>query len=257
MAKGRPRMRAATSGAAVAQGVAHAGGGELGGALASGLGHRDAEAELRAVLGHGLRAAGAVLAEGDVEADRDVGHAQALVQHALGELAVGQVLHLGVERQDVEQVDAQGFERAGLLAGGHQAEGRGVGLEDAAGVRLEADHPQRRAGLLGGAGGERDHRLVPAMDAVEIAERDRGAAVGLGQALPAVDDTHGPQAPSGFGRRGTMIRASPSTTVLPSTWQTVAKVAWPRRSSRASTVTRVVTGSPTLTGRRKRRVWDR
>jgi len=49
-----------------------------------------------------------------------------------------------------------------------------------------------------------------------------------------------------------MTTASPSTTVLPFTWQTVSSVAWPRFSSSALTVTRAVTGSPIFTGRRKR-----
>ena len=88
----------------------------------------DAEARVLvlAIVAHRLRRAGAVLAEGVVEADRDVAHAQALVQHAFGELAVGHTGERRIPRQDIEHVDAQRLgERAGLLVGLHQPERRG------------------------------------------------------------------------------------------------------------------------------------
>jgi hypothetical protein len=190
MAKGRPRIAAAASGL-----PARGGGGELGAAFSGRLSDRHREAELRAIGHHGLRAAGAALAERDVEADGQMAHAQALVQHLLGEIAIGEIGHLGVEGQDVEQVDAEIGQGLGLLLGVHQPERLGVGLEDPARVRLETDDAQRRLGGLSGAGGRRDHPLVAAMHAVEIAERHGRAAIRRRQILPAGDDTHGLRRP--------------------------------------------------------------
>ncbi len=180
--------------------------------------------------------------------------AQPLVQDLLDEVPVAEVGHLEVEVQHIEQVDAEGLERAGLLVGGHQPERRFVGLEQPARMRVEGDHRQRRADGPGRRGRAGNHLLMPQVDAVEIAQRHGRAAVVVGQMFPAPDDAGALHA---VGRRGTITVASPSNTVLPPTSQTVAKVAWPRLSSRAVTVTRVVTSSPNRTGRRKRSCWAR
>ena len=99
----------------------------------------------------------------------------------------------------------------------------------AARVRFETDHAQRRVQLARGLGGKGDHLLVTAMHAVEIPQRHGRALVGLRQSLPVANDAHRPQATF----RGTMTTASPSTTDLPFTAQTVARVAWPRVASKA------------------------
>ena len=175
------------------------------------------------------------------------------MQHLFGEFAIGQMGELRAERQDVEHVDAQRLQGPGLLVGLHQQEGGLVRPEIGAGMGIEGDHAQLAAELAGGLGGERDHLLVAAMDAVEIAHGQRRAAVAVRQVLPALDDSQTPH----LSLRGAMIRASPSTTVLPFTRQTVSKVAWPLSASSAFTVTRATTGSPIFTGRRKRSDWDR
>jgi hypothetical protein len=173
---------------AVAQGVAHAGRRELL-ALAVGdrLGHRDREAVLCAIGLHQLGAAGAAPAERDVEADGHVLHGEAADQHLLDELAVAEAGHLEVERQQVQQVHAQGLQRAGLLGMGHQLEGRLAGAEQPARVRVEGDHAQRQLVGQRGFRGLGDHLLVAAMHAVEIAQGHAGAPLAVGQVLPAVD----------------------------------------------------------------------
>ena len=114
--------------------------------------------------------------------------AQAVVQHGLREFAVGHAREVGVERQDVEDVDAQPLQRARLLVGFHQQKGGLAGAEMDARVRVEGDDAKRAAEFAGGLGGERDHLLVAAVDAVEIAHRHRRAAVAVGQVLPALDE---------------------------------------------------------------------
>jgi hypothetical protein len=150
-----------------------------------------------------------------------VARTQALVQHLGGEFPVGHMGQFGAERQDVEDVDAQGLEGAGLLVGLHQPECRLVRAEIDARVRVEGDDAERRGMIARSLGGERDHLLVAAMDAVEAAHRQGRAPVAGLQVLPAPDDAE----PSHTPLRGTMITASPSTTVLPFTWQTVSRVA--------------------------------
>jgi hypothetical protein len=176
--------------AAVAQGLAHMGRGEL---LARGilhrLGHRDAKAQVGAIGAHGVGAAAAVLAEGIVEADGDVARAEAFVQHGLRELSVAHLGQFRTQRQDVEDVDAQRLERAGLLIGLHQQEGGLARAEIDARMRVQRDDAERRAELAGRLGGQRDHLLVATVDAVEIAHGQGRAAIALRQVLPALNDS--------------------------------------------------------------------
>ena len=239
---------------AVAQRVADARRGELVAVAAGhGFGDRNGEAVFVAIHLQQVGAAAAAAAERDVEAGGDVLHAQALDQHLFDELAVAEASHLEVERQQIEQVDAEAGQRPGLLAVGHQLEGRLGWPEQAARVRVEGDHPQRRMVGQRRFRGLRDHLLVAAMHAVEIAQRHGGAALVGGEVLPGVDSLERHQA----ALRGTMTTASPSTTALPPTLQTVARVTWALASLISEMVTTAVTSSPILTGRLNFSVCDR
>jgi hypothetical protein len=138
-----------------------------------------------AVALQGLRIASAALAEGDVEAGGDLPDAEPLGQHLNGEVLIRHPGHLRLERQNVEEVDADGFEHPGLLVQGHQPERLGLGLEEAARMRLEADHPQRRVDVTRRQSGGGDHPLMAAMDAVEVAKGHGGAAFFPRQVAPA------------------------------------------------------------------------
>jgi hypothetical protein len=78
--------------------------------------------------------------------------------------------------QDDHEFDAHRLELAHLEPERRQTENRLVGLEKLARVRLEGQHAMGHAELLGNPRGLADHGLVATMDAVEIAERDHGAA---------------------------------------------------------------------------------
>ena len=145
----------------VAQGRAHGGGGELVAAHAlHGLRYAHAEAVAFAVAGEQLGAAGAVLAEADVEARGHVARAQPLRQHVAGEVLVAHGRELGVEGDAVQAVDAQRIQHLRLLVQRGEAEVGLVGAEPAAGVRLEGDDAERRPQPAGGAGGLGDHLAV-------------------------------------------------------------------------------------------------
>ena len=79
---------------------------------------------------------------------------------------------IGVQRQDVEHVDAQLFQGARLLVRLHQVEGRLIGPEKHARMRVKGDHAQRGIQLTRRIGGQRDHLLVAQMHAVEVSHGD-------------------------------------------------------------------------------------
>ena len=93
-----------------------------------------------------------------------------------------------VERQFVQQVDAQRGQRIGPLRRQRQTKRRIVRTKHLARMRLEGQHRQRRVGprRMGGA----DDAGVAPMHAVEIAQRDRGAAGVRRQVLPLVENPH-------------------------------------------------------------------
>ena len=238
---------------AITQRLARRGRGELARLVARRLGHGDGEAELVAIVAHQLRIAGAALAEGDVEADRHVLDAQTADQNVAHEVVVGELGHLQAEGQQIQAVNAHAVEGARQLVRVHQPEGRFARPEMHARMRLEADDAERNAQPLGRLGRVGDDDLVALVHAIETAQRQGRALVGLGQAAPVVNNLQTHQAP----RRETMITASPSTTALPATVQTVASVTCALAGSIAVTVTLASTASPMRTGRRKRRLWDR
>ena len=175
------------------------------------------------------------------------------MQNLGGEFPVRHLGEFRVERQDVEHVNTERFEGPGLLVWLHQLEGRLGGAEVDPRVRIEGDDTELAVELARRFCGQRDHLLVAAVDSVEAAHRYGCAAVTFRQTLPTLDDSKTPHEPL----RGTMIRASPSTTVLPFTRQAVSNVAWALAVSSVLTVTRAVTASPIFTGRRNRRDCDR
>ena len=93
-----------------------------------------------------------------------------------------------VERQFVEQGDAERGEGFGAFGRQGEAEGRVVGAKMLARVGLEGEDAERdlRAGGVGGA----DDLGVAAVHAVEIAQRDGGALGVGGQLAPVVEDAH-------------------------------------------------------------------
>jgi len=114
--------------------------------------------------------------------------AEAAGQDLAGEGLVGHGRHVGVEGEQVETVDAERGQGPAHLAGTHQAEGGGGGLEPAAWMRIEADHGERGLQRTGGAGGLGDDGLVAPMHAVEGADGHRGALQLRRQVAPVADD---------------------------------------------------------------------
>ena len=132
-----------------------------------------------------------------------------------------------------------------------ETERAGVRHEEAARMGLEGERDQRRAERRGALAGMRQQRLVAAMHAVEIAERD-GAALPLRRRRPPVveDRDH-------FGvRRGTETTASPSITTVSPLTHCVFSVTR-RRSWLMSVMVQIaVTVSPIDTGAVKLKVCE-
>ena len=131
------------------------------------------------------------MAEDEIVADHDMGDLEPLAQHLDDEGLGALARQLAVEMQHEEMVEADRLELAHLDAKGRQAEGRRVGREEFARVRLEGHHRVAGPELAGMARRGGDHRVVATMDAVEIADRDYRAA-GLDRHLVVVTkQSHG------------------------------------------------------------------
>ena len=83
-----------------------------------------------------------------------------------------------VEARDVGARDAERAEHLELVAQRRQARRRVAWREELARMRIERQHRRRQAQVLRGFDEAREHRLVAAMDTVEVADRQRDRRVG-------------------------------------------------------------------------------
>ena len=129
----------------------------------------------RPPLAQPLDIAAAARAEGEVVAAHDVARAQALQQHVVDEGVGGSAANAGSKR--CASTACTPYCASSRSLGGRQgeAERAGVGHEEAARMRLEGERHQRRAERRGLLAARAEQRLVAAMHAVEIAERDHAA----------------------------------------------------------------------------------
>ena len=209
-------------------------------------------------------------------ADDDMGDAEAAGEDVPGEGLGAEAGEGGVEGKLVEPLDPELLQPVGARLGRHQAEGRRGGREEGARVRLEGDDAEGRAEPRGGGVGEREHRLVAEVHAVEVAHRDRGAAVVGAEpaivvgALHASSNAHPrsaiAHARGAFKRArrrqsnlrlGASTSASPSRTARSPTRQRQSRVTRRRAWSMAVTETVASTRSPGRTGARNFRLWPR
>ena len=148
-----------------------------------------------------------------------------------------------------------------------------VGREELARMRLEHHGAGALAQFLGKIAGAAEHRLMAAMDAIEIADGEHCAFCLRRHIPPTGDDIH----PSFLDeraiacatcalfatfmsyapRRGTIIRASPSNTLLPLTVACMASTALPFSGSRLVILPVATTSSPISTGARNLRLCER
>ena len=112
----------------------------------------------------------------EIKADHGAADVEAPDQDAADEFFRRQARQRRVEGQDDRPVEPGRSQQPqfGALVG--QAEQRLGGIEEGARMRLESQHGRRLAEALGAIQRGGNHRLVAAMDAVEIAHGDDGAA---------------------------------------------------------------------------------
>ncbi len=121
-------------------------------------------------------------------------------------------------------------------------------------MRVEADDPERAPQGLCGLGGLGDDLLVAAMDPVNAAVGDgRALLLGRFQTLPTVNDPHRLGRPSDRGGGDHDDRLAVHHGLAVHLAEGGERDVRGAALSRAWTVTRVTTGSPIFTGRRKRR----
>ena len=97
-----------------------------------------------------------------------------------------------VEAQHAEFVDARRRDARGLVAKAHQPRRRRGRLEVLLRLGLEADHGRRQPQLAAAFPECRQDRLVPEMQAVEVADRDRAPGVRVTTGLETTSNQHGP-----------------------------------------------------------------
>ena len=120
-------------------------------------------------------------------------------------------------------------------------------------MRFEHEHAQRGIQAFSGSVRRCDHRLMAAMDAVEIADGRDGASKFRGSVPPVADDAHGDGRPYAFA--GAMTSASPSITTMSPTLASQAMTAR-RFSGTSSLIVQVATTvSPIFTGALNFSVW--
>ncbi len=158
------------------------------------IGHRlddiDAEAELRAEGLELLWRAGAAFAVGEVVADHDMGRAEPLRDHVRGEGFGAQARQLGSEIDDEGLVEPEGGEKLKLHRQRRQAKEGLVRREELAGMRLEHHGARALAQFLGKVAGAAEHRLMSAMNAIEIADGEHCAFCLRRHIPPTGDDIH-------------------------------------------------------------------
>ena len=142
--------------------------------------------------------AAAALAEDEVAAGDDPRRAVAIEQQPGDEILGRRPRERRVEGQDEHRVGARRGEQFLPLIERCQAKGRDVGLEEAHRMRVEGRDDRGAALVTRMADGTADDRLMPGVEAVEIAERDHPATQRVVDTGVAVEANHG-----AGGARGT------------------------------------------------------
>ena len=133
-------------------------------------------------------------AEAEVVADQHVARAEPAHQHVADECFGGEAGKGRIEAQHDRLVDAAALELGELVAQRRDARGRGLGLaralrEPVARIRLERHHARWQAAMRGLGHEQREHRLVPAVHAVEVSDRE-GAGGGDSGVVEAAKHLH-------------------------------------------------------------------
>lgn len=108
----------------------------------------------------------------EVPPDEQPRRAESVHQHILHEALRREGRESRVEARHVHAIDARGREALDLLAQARQTRGRVVGREEFARLRLEGEHAGQDAEFARLGDQPREHRLVTAVHAIEIADRE-------------------------------------------------------------------------------------
>ena len=132
--------------------------------------------------------AGAGAAEAEVLADQHPARAEAAHEHVVDEQVGIERGERTVEASDVDAFDAERPKRLQLAAQAGEPRRRALLREEFARVRIEREHSGHEPQVVGRLLEPREHRLVPAMDTVEVPDGQRDRPVGdRGQ---AAEETH-------------------------------------------------------------------
>ncbi len=128
-------------------------------------------AERPRIAAKGREVAGPAAAEAEILAYQQPAHAQAAHEHGVDERLGLERCESSVEPGDVRARDAAGRELLDLVPDGRQPWRRRRLCEELARRRVERQHRRRQRQVIRSLDEPREHRLVAAMDTVEIADR--------------------------------------------------------------------------------------
>src|SRR5262249_45125779 len=159
--------------------------------------------------------------------------------------------HLSVEGEREHHIGAEVGDEPRLGAKRRQPERFRRRPEELLRMRFERKDTEKTTALFREPARRGDQRLVTQMHAVEVADRNDRALVGIWHVAKVAEDAHG-RLVLQLLRDGAITRASPSTTVVSLTLQTQSNITRRFSAFTSRTVQVVTTVSPIRTGARKR-----
>jgi hypothetical protein len=132
-------------------------------------GHR-LDAECSRVSAQDREVPGATASEAEISAHEQPARPQGADEHVVDELLRGERGEAGIEACDVRPRDAKLAEQLELSTQRGQSRGRDLAGEKLARMRLEGENRRRQPEILGGFDQPTEHRLMAAVDTVEVAD---------------------------------------------------------------------------------------
>lgn len=162
----------------------------------------EAKAEAAGELGEQGHITAPLATEAEVDTSGNRAHTQPSDQEIAHESFRFEAGESPVERQHAKQFDAERAQPLRFGAKGSKARRRSRGVEDFTRMRLEGDHPKWRGVRARKTPRRFEHGAMTEVDAVEIADRDRGPAGRRRQLREPSDHAHAPL----FSRRDRPVK---------------------------------------------------
>jgi len=144
----------------------------------------DGKIELATECGENTHVAGLTMAKTEIFADEHGGGAQAVDENAADKLFGRERGEGEIEMEDKRRVEANSVETREALFEGFELRVRGFRAQDAYGMRRECNRGGERSGAARALDDGAENFLMAKVDAIEIADRQNGARIGVESCAP-------------------------------------------------------------------------